>query len=194
MWLIVFIFRQNFWKVVLTLFNLLLQIGKTKVFLRAGQMAELDARRTEVLGRSASIIQRKVRSYLARKSFTLLRRSAIYMQSVCRGIDFFIICTNCQVEHCKPCKSHWSFFSSGELARQVYESMRREASCLQIQKDLRMHLARKAYKELCCSAVSIQTGMRGMAARNQLRFRRQTRAAIIIQVISHLGKTGISPY
>ncbi|KAL8470847.1 hypothetical protein ACS0TY_033426 [Phlomoides rotata] len=38
------------------------QIGKTKVFLRAGQMAELDARRSEVLGRSASIIQRKYRS------------------------------------------------------------------------------------------------------------------------------------
>ncbi|KAM6568757.1 hypothetical protein CsatB_016742 [Cannabis sativa] len=36
------------------------QIGKTKVFLRAGQMAELDACRSEVLGRSASVIQRKV--------------------------------------------------------------------------------------------------------------------------------------
>ncbi|KAL0305152.1 UNVERIFIED_CONTAM: Myosin-6, partial [Sesamum angustifolium] len=62
------------------------QIGKTKVFLRAGQMAELDARRTEVLGRSASIIQRKIRSYMARKSFILLRRSAIFIQSVCRGM------------------------------------------------------------------------------------------------------------
>lgn len=52
-------------------------------------MAELDARRTEVLGKSASIIQRKVRSYMARKSFTLLRRSAILIQSVCRGICLF---------------------------------------------------------------------------------------------------------
>lgn len=46
-----------------------------------------------------------------------------------------------------------------------------------------MYLARKAYKELHTSAVSIQTGMRGMAARIELRFRRQTRAAIIVQVI-----------
>ncbi|XP_057781954.1 myosin-6-like [Salvia miltiorrhiza] len=134
------------------------QIGKTKVFLRAGQMAELDARRTEVLGRSASIIQRKVRSYMARKSFTLLRRSAILIQSVCRG----------------------------ELTRHVYESMRREVACLRIQRDLRMHLARKAYQELCSSAVCIQTGMRGMAARNELRFRWRTRAAILIQ--SHCRK------
>ncbi|KAF7152397.1 hypothetical protein RHSIM_Rhsim01G0259100 [Rhododendron simsii] len=134
------------------------QIGKTKVFLRAGQMAELDASRTEVLGRSASIIQRKIRSYMARKSFFLLRLSAIRIQSVCRG----------------------------ELARQVYENMRREASCLRIQRDYRMHLARKVYNELCSSAVSIQTGMRGMTARNELRFRRQTKAAIIIQ--SHWRK------
>ncbi|CAA2998159.1 myosin-6-like [Olea europaea subsp. europaea] len=129
------------------------QIGKTKVFLRAGQLAELDARRTEVLGRSASIIQRKIRSHMAQKSFMLLRQSAIRIQSVCRG----------------------------ELTRQVYDGMRREASCLKIQRDLRMHLARKAYKELCSSVVSIQTGLRGMAARDLLRFRRQTRAAIVIQ-------------
>lgn len=70
----------------------------------------------------------------------------------------------------------------GQLARQVYESMRREAACLRIQRDLRMYFARQAYKEFCSSAVSIQTGMRGMVARNELRFRRQTRAAIIIQV------------
>lgn len=134
------------------------QIGKTKVFLRAGQMADLDARRTEVLGRSASIIQRKVRSHLSRKSYIMLRQSAIHIQAACRG----------------------------QLARQVYESMRREASCLRIQRDLRMYLAKKAYKDMCSSAVCIQTGMRGMAARNELRFRRQTQASIIIQ--SHCRK------
>jgi hypothetical protein len=45
-----------------------------------------------------------------------------------------------------------------------------------------MHIARKAYNELYSSAISIQTGMRGMAARCSLRFRKQTSAAIIIQV------------
>lgn len=68
-----------------SLFNL--QIGKTKVFLRAGQMAELDALRTEVLGRSATKIQRKVRSYLARKNFIQLRLSATQLQAICRGIS-----------------------------------------------------------------------------------------------------------
>ncbi|XP_058101304.1 myosin-6-like [Magnolia sinica] len=129
------------------------QIGKTKVFLRAGQMAELDARRSEVLGRSAAIIQRKVRSYLARRTYISLRRSAIQIQAICRA----------------------------QLTRQLYESMRREAACLRIQKDLRMYLARKAHKNILSSAVTIQSGLRGMAARNELNFRRQTRAAIMIQ-------------
>jgi myosin V len=64
-----------------------LQIGKTKVFLRAGQMAELDALRTQVLGCSATKIQRKVRSYLARKNFIQLRISATHLQAICRGIS-----------------------------------------------------------------------------------------------------------
>ncbi|GMY26957.1 myosin-6-like isoform X1, partial [Fagus crenata] len=129
------------------------QIGKTKVFLRAGQMAELDGFRTEVLGRSASIIQRTVRSYLGRKNFILLRLSAIQIQALCRG----------------------------QVARHRYESMRREAASVRIQKHCRMYLARNAYKNLCSSAISLQSGMRGMAARNELKLKKQRRAAIIIQ-------------
>ena len=69
--------------------------------------------------------------------------------------------------------------------------MRREASTMMIQRDWRMHVARKAYKELYSSAVSIQTGMRGMAARNELRFRRQTKAAVVIQVRQSLCHASI---
>lgn len=71
---------------------------------------------------------------------------------------------------------------AGQLARQVYGGMRQEASSLLIQGCFRMHIARKAYKELYTSAVSIQTGMRVMAARCELHFRRRTSAAIVIQV------------
>ena len=40
-------------------------------------MDELDVRRTKVLGNSAKIIQCKVRSYIARKEFIVLRNVAI---------------------------------------------------------------------------------------------------------------------
>ena len=64
---------------------MVLQIGKTKVFLRAGQMAELDARRTEVLSNAAKNIQRRIRTHNAHKQFIALRKAAVYMQSLCRG-------------------------------------------------------------------------------------------------------------
>ncbi|PQQ00844.1 hypothetical protein Pyn_39723 [Prunus yedoensis var. nudiflora] len=129
------------------------QVGKTKVFLRAGQMAELDAYRSEVLGRSASIIQRKVRSYLCRKKFVLLRLSAMQIQALCRG----------------------------QVGRHQYENMRREAASVKIQKYGRSYISRNAYKNACSSAVAIQTGMRGLAARKELKCRKQTWGAIVIQ-------------
>ena len=66
--------------------NVCLQIGKTKIFLRAGQMAELDARRAEVLGNAARTIQWQIRTYIARKEFISLRGAAINLQSYLRGV------------------------------------------------------------------------------------------------------------
>ncbi|XP_035838614.1 myosin-6 [Helianthus annuus] len=129
------------------------QIGKTKVFLRAGQMAELDARRSEVLGRSASKVQRKFLTYSARKKFNSLKFSSIQLQSMCRG----------------------------QVGRRHYESRKREVASLRIQKDGRMFLKRKAFKVLSSSAIKIQNGMRGMAARNEYRYKRRETAAVILQ-------------
>ncbi|GMI64515.1 myosin XI B, ARABIDOPSIS THALIANA MYOSIN XI B, MYOSIN XI-8, MYOSIN XI B [Hibiscus trionum] len=129
------------------------QVGKTKVFLRAGQMAELDARRSEILGVSASVIQKKVRAYLNYKHFKLLRLSSIKIQA----------------------------FYRGQVARYQYERVRRAAACLNIQKHSRKFLARKAYKNLYFSSVSIQAGIRGMTARKQLLFKKQMIAATVIQ-------------
>uniref|UniRef100_A0A0E0P479 Myosin motor domain-containing protein n=2 Tax=Oryza rufipogon TaxID=4529 RepID=A0A0E0P479_ORYRU len=129
------------------------QIGKTKVFLRAGQMAELDALRTEILGLSAKKIQTKVRSHVARKKYVMLQHFATQLQAVCRGT----------------------------IARWRYETMRREAASLKIQTCYRKHCARKTYKEICSASTTIQSGLRGMAARHKLHFYRQTKAAVIIQ-------------
>ncbi|KAK2645287.1 hypothetical protein Ddye_020482 [Dipteronia dyeriana] len=129
------------------------QVGKTKVFLRAGQMAELDARRTEVLGNAARIIQRLVRTYIARKEFIAWRKAAIMLQS------------------------HWR----GKLACQLFEQLRREAAAVKIQKNFRRYSARKSYVTIRLSAITLQTGLRAMVARNEFRFRKQTKAAIIIE-------------
>lgn len=61
------------------------QLGRTKVFLRAGQIGVLDLRRAEVLDNSAKLIQRQLRTFIARKDFVLARAAALVLQAYCRG-------------------------------------------------------------------------------------------------------------
>ncbi|KAG5408788.1 hypothetical protein IGI04_005107 [Brassica rapa subsp. trilocularis] len=137
------------------------ELGKTKVFLRAGQMAELDARRAEVLGNAARRIQRQSRTFIARKEFRALRGAAIVLQSNVRG----------------------------KLACNLYEEMRRQAAAVKIQKSFRRHIARESYLKIRHSAIAVQTALRGMVARNEFRYRKQMKAATIIQarLRSHLA-------
>ncbi|XP_057463453.1 myosin-9 isoform X3 [Actinidia eriantha] len=129
------------------------QIGKTKVFLRAGQMAELDARRAEVLSNAAKAIQRRIRTHNAHKQFIALRKAAIDIQSLWRA----------------------------GLAYKLYESMRREAAAVKIQKNVHRHQTRMSYRRLQVSVLVVQTGLRAMDACKKFRFRKQTKAATIIQ-------------
>jgi myosin-5 len=86
------------------------ELGKTKVFLRAGQMAELDARRAEVLGNAARRIQRQSRTFIACKEFRALRGAAIVLQSNCRGILFRNLLQNFDLLlccYCCSCPAYW---------------------------------------------------------------------------------------
>ncbi|KAL3517670.1 hypothetical protein ACH5RR_020259 [Cinchona calisaya] len=129
------------------------QIGKTKVFLRAGQMAELDAQRAQKLNNAAKTVQRKTRTHIARKHFLALQKAAVCIQSICRG----------------------------SIACKLYDGIKKEAASLKIQTNLRGHLAKRKYTNLRLTGVMLQTGMRSMAARKEFRYRRQTKAASIVQ-------------
>ncbi|CAB4321869.1 unnamed protein product [Prunus armeniaca] len=127
------------------------QIGKTKVFLRAGQMAELDAKRTLMLGDSAQVIQRRGRTRITRRKYVSIREASICVQSFCRG----------------------------ELARKLYKLKKRVNAVVKIQKTARKRLARKDYVKILFSSVVLQTSLRAMVARDELRYR--VKVAIIIQ-------------
>ncbi|KAJ0730136.1 putative IQ motif, EF-hand binding, Dilute domain-containing protein [Helianthus annuus] len=129
------------------------QIGKTKVFLRAGQMAELDACRAEILGKSATKIQAKYLSHTANKKYLSLRASSIPIQTIVRG----------------------------QVARSWYQRRRREMACLTIQKCTRMFLVMKGYRALYCSVIRLQASIRGMAASNMHLHKQEDDAAIIVQ-------------
>lgn len=72
--------------------------------------------------------------------------------------------------------------TEGQIARRYYEDLRREDASLTIQTFYRMHFERKKYRNLCTASTTIQSGLRGMAARKELQFRQQTKAVVIIQV------------
>ncbi|KAM6565183.1 hypothetical protein CsatB_025181 [Cannabis sativa] len=153
------------------------QIGKTKVFLRAGQMAELDARRTEILGNSAKIIQLQVRTRIARRRFLSMQKASIDLQSFWRG-EFayrgFFFVGNVRMES-------KTFLFIGKMARNSYKTKKREVAAVKIQKNLRRTLARKDYKQIKSSAIVLQTGLRAMVSRDEFRSRRQSNAAIVLQ-------------
>nr|GLL40073.1 myosin-17-like isoform X2 [Ipomoea trifida] len=67
------------------------------------------------------------------------------------------------------------------LACKLYEQSRREAAAIKIQKSFRCFVAWKSYSTLRHSAITLQTGMRAMVARDEFRFRKQTKASIEIQ-------------
>lgn len=67
---------------------LILQLGRNKVFLRAGQIAILDSRRAEALDNASKIIQSRFRTFITRKAFNLIRVTAITLQAYWRGITF----------------------------------------------------------------------------------------------------------
>ncbi|KAL8191953.1 hypothetical protein R6Q57_028684 [Mikania cordata] len=133
------------------------QIGRTKVFLRAGQMADLDARRAQILNTAAKKIQRKIRTHITRNRFLALRKASISMQSLCRG----------------------------KLATKLFEHMKRQAASLNIQKNYRRHSLLMWYNRLKISVIVLQAGLRAMAAHNDFRHRKTTKAALLVQANWH---------
>ncbi|TQE13750.1 hypothetical protein C1H46_000757 [Malus baccata] len=127
------------------------QVGKTKVFLRAGQMAELDAKRILLLGDSSKVIQTRGRTRITRKKYVSTREASICVQSFCKG----------------------------ELVRKLFKLKKREISAVKIQKTARKRLARKDYLRIKFASTILQAGVRAVAARDEFRYR--VNAAIIIQ-------------
>uniref|UniRef100_M8AY12 Uncharacterized protein n=1 Tax=Aegilops tauschii TaxID=37682 RepID=M8AY12_AEGTA len=116
-------------------------------------MAELDARRTEVRNTAARGVQSQLRTHVAREQFLILRNASVCLQSFVRA----------------------------RLACKLHGFLRQQAAVLKIQKNIRRYFARRTYSQLCLSAITLQTGLRTMAARNEFNSRNQDKASIHIQ-------------
>ncbi|EFJ44389.1 type XI myosin heavy chain MyoA [Volvox carteri f. nagariensis] len=129
------------------------QLGLTKVFMRAGQMAQLDKLRTDTLNGAAITIQRFVRGTLARWRFVAARSAVLRIQCAVRA---------------------WS-------ARKLTTQLRREKAALTIQRMWRGYKARSTYLEQRRLIMAVQSMFRGRNARQRLAQLRRMGAAVTIQ-------------
>eukprot|EP00887_Chlorella_sp_A99_P001914 scaffold18.g1914.t1 len=129
------------------------QLGKSKVFLRAGKMAELDKQRTDLLHASARRIQRSVRGYLARRHFVAARAAVLRLQAAARGM----------------------------LARGVARRARQQRAATLIQAAVRRWRARRDFLAAKQAATAVQAAWRGRAARAYVHDLQRHRAAVLLQ-------------
>jgi myosin V len=92
---------------------------------------------------------------------------------------------------CMLIEAQWSlvhilrsfFLITARLACKQHEFLRQQAAALRIQKTTRWYFAWKTYCQLRLSAVTLQAGVRAMAARNEFNFRKRNKASVRIQVV-----------
>jgi myosin-5 len=106
------------------------QMGLTKVFFRAGQLAFLERQRSDRLSYCVVLIQKNIKRHIREKQFRIKKTSAVKIQSVVRG---------------------W-------IARERYHKQRRERGALTIQRIGRGYIARKAYSKDIAAIVTVQRG------------------------------------
>lgn len=131
------------------------QIGLSKIFFRAGQLAFLERKRSETLNQYATCIQKYVRRMLAQKYYQKLRRATIMAQTIIRR----------------------------KIAERTLQKLRYAKAAVVLQRHWRGYSARKAYQKKRRLIIKVQAIARGRAARKRFANIRQEYAAIQIQKI-----------
>lgn len=71
---------------------------------------------------------------------------------------------------------------AGYLARNLYAALQEASAAIIIQKYMRKWILRNAYVQLYAASLLIQSCVRGFAARQKFLYRKENKAATIIQV------------
>ncbi|KAI8850373.1 P-loop containing nucleoside triphosphate hydrolase protein [Chytridium lagenaria] len=129
------------------------QFGLTQVFLRSGQIAAFENRRTERQTYLMILGQKNIKRFIQRRRYLRMRGAAIKWQAIIRGF----------------------------LARRYYKFLRETVAATKIQKIWRGYSARKLYNKKRTAAIKIQSVWRGYRARKYFRNIVKERAAVKIQ-------------
>ncbi|KAI9357068.1 P-loop containing nucleoside triphosphate hydrolase protein [Zopfochytrium polystomum] len=129
------------------------QMGLTKIFFRAGQLAFLEKLRSERLRDCVVLIQKNIRRLIYQRRYKRMRRAAIVIQTAWRGYR----------------------------ARLLYRAEREKIAATTIQKFVRRWLALRRFKQIRAAVVKIQSTFRMHRSMQQLDSLRKNRAALRIQ-------------
>eukprot|EP01117_Protostelium_nocturnum_P017407 TRINITY_DN7085_c1_g5_i3.p1 TRINITY_DN7085_c1_g5~~TRINITY_DN7085_c1_g5_i3.p1 ORF type:complete len:1433 (-),score=309.06 TRINITY_DN7085_c1_g5_i3:27-4325(-) len=116
------------------------QLGTTKLFLRAGQLAKLEKVRTDLMNSSAVNIQKVWRGRKQKREFKVMQQCALVLQTVIRIT----------------------------LSKLNAKNLRRNAAATKIQKSLRMFVLQKRHNETKNAALVLQTAIRAHNARRNI--------------------------
>ncbi|EGF77626.1 hypothetical protein BATDEDRAFT_13697 [Batrachochytrium dendrobatidis JAM81] len=131
------------------------QIGLSKIFFRAGQIAYIEKLRSDRFRECVIIIQKNMRRLLYQNQYRRQRNAAITIQTAVRG----------------------------HQARVYTRKMRQTAAVIIIQKYTRRFIARRKYKKIRRSVIKIQNAYKAYKARGKLTGLRKQHAATQIQKV-----------
>lgn len=131
------------------------QIGLTKIFFRAGQLAYMEKLRADRWNECVVLLQKNMRRFIVRLRYVRMKDLATRLQQVARR----------------------------KVAIRKIDLLKKEQAVLAIQKYWRGYLARKRMEERRMFAVRLQAAARGFLARKSFGHSRENNAALQIQAL-----------
>lgn len=129
------------------------QMGNTKIFFKAGLLAQFEKLRSDKLFNSAVMIQKNIKKHLQQKNYHNIRDSHVKLQSLIRGF----------------------------ITRLKIKEERETKAAIMIQTLIRGYQSRKMINQTLQSIVVLQKSWRGYKARQSMLSLRTEKSAVILQ-------------
>jgi len=157
------------------------QVGKTKIFLRAGQLAYLEKRRNDKLRQSCVVIQKNYRRAVMVRWYAKVKRSILMIQKGKPPLQTNKQ-TNKQTSTIKPnTQNNQTSVVRGFRARRLYTNMRRARAAEIVCKFVLRNVVRRRFRALRKAMITIQSAIKVKKATELLKKIREHRAAIVLQ-------------
>ncbi|XP_077593440.1 unconventional myosin-Vb isoform X2 [Stigmatopora nigra] len=152
------------------------QLGKSKIFFRAGQVAYLEKLRADKFRAACIGIQKTVRGWLQRLRYQKIRKSVILLQRYGRGY-----LARRYAEYLRLTRAALVCQKNYRMARERRDFLTVRRATVTIQAFARGMFTRRIYQEFLLhhKALIIQSCVRGWLQR--LKFQRMRRAAVVLQ-------------